>query len=156
VKIIICTNLCPFLSTLLRFLKPSYTFLHIWLCKLDWNKFINFINLFVSCGILTCFENHMTKKLHWKLSSKFKTSHLTIDLKAIIVIFKFEPWSSTCKQWFFFLNPYWLKKIVRLLAKDWLVAYVVSKKPIIICLSCQSHPKRLMTSKYIMCPLGHS
>ncbi len=92
------------------------------------------------------------KKLHWKLSSKFKTSHLTIDLKAIIVIFKFEPWSLTCKQWFFFLNPYWLKKIVRLLAKDWLVAYVVSKKPIIICLSCQSHPKRLMTTN-ILCAL---
>jgi hypothetical protein len=49
-----------------------------------------------------------------KLSSKPKTSHLTIDFKVVDIIINFDLSSFT---YVFFLNPYWLSNFVKLVAK---------------------------------------
>ncbi len=41
------------------------------------------------------------------------------------------------------------------MAKVWLIFFDVLNSPIVICLGCQSNPKKLIKSKNIMCPLRH-
>lgn len=51
----------------------------------------------------------------------------------------------------FFLNPYWSKKFIKLLAKAWSIIFVASDKPIVSCLSYQSNPNKLVTRANISC-----
>jgi hypothetical protein len=75
-----------------KFFTPSYTLLQIWLCRLDWIKFVNFSLVLAHWHAL---ERDGQNKIPWKLSSKLRTSHFITNLKAIVIVFKFEPSSLT-------------------------------------------------------------
>ncbi len=89
--------------------KLSYTFLQIWLGRLDRNKSKVFTNLFISCNAL---EKIWPELVPWKLSSKPKTSHLIMDFKAIIIVVKSNPSFFTNAINFFFFHPYWSSNYV--------------------------------------------
>jgi hypothetical protein len=81
---------------------PFFNFLGqiIHFCKSNWVDLIEINLRFLQTlsSIVTyvhTLEKTWPKQVHWKLSSKPKISHLTINLKVIVIVVKFDPSSFT-------------------------------------------------------------
>jgi hypothetical protein len=78
------------------------------------------------------------------LSFKLRVSHLTIDLRTLVIVFKFEP-SSLTYSIILFLKFYSYKTLISLFANVYPIVLEASNKLRVTCFHFQLHPQKIMT-----------